>query len=143
MQKTTLPTEAQINQKWYIVDAKDKILGRMAAKIATVLRGKHKAIYTPHMDTGDMVIVINAEKVKTTGKKMTDKMYAKYSGYHSGYSTTSLEKMLDKSPETVIELAVNRMIPNGPLGYKVRTKLRVYAGEEHPHASQKPIPLEI
>ena len=143
MQKTTIPTTEQIDQKWYIVDATDKILGRMAAKIATVIRGKHKKIYTPHMETGDNVIVINAEKVQATGKKMKDKIYAKYTGFHSGYKTASLETMLEKAPAKVIELAVFRMLPSGPLGYKIRTKLKVYAGDKHPHASQKPIALVV
>ena len=143
MQKTYLPKVNEIEQKWYIVDAKDKILGRLATKIATILRGKNKIIYTPNMDTVDNVIVINAEKISVTGKKMQDKIYHHYSGFHSGYKSASLETMLKKNPEKVIELAVKRMIPSGPLGYKIRTKLKVYAGDKHPHAAQKPITLTV
>ena len=133
----------KVEQKCYLIDAKDKILGRVAAKAATILRGKHKPTYTPYVDTGDHVIIINAEKIKVTGKKLEDKEYQRYTGYHSGRKVVSLQDMLKKTPTTVLRLAVNRMIPHGALGNKVRTKLRVYAGDKHPHQAQKPIALEI
>jgi len=135
--------DSEVERKCYIIDAQNKILGRIAAKAATILRGKHKPIYTPHVDTGDMVVVINAEKVKVTGNKLKQKEYQRYSGYHSGQKTVKLEDMLKKAPTRVIQLAVNRMIPSGPLGNKIKTKLKIYAGDKHPHEAQKPIPLEI
>ena len=127
----------------YVIDATDKILGRVAAKAATVLRGKHKPTYTPHFDTGDNVIIINAEKIRVTGKKLEDKEYQRYSGYPSGQKSIKLKDLLSKNPAKVMELAVNRMIPSGPLGNKARRKLKVYAGPEHPHQAQKPISLEV
>lgn len=142
-QKTYMAKTENVEQKCYIIDAKDKILGRVAAKAATVLRGKHKPTYTPCIDSGDRVIIINAEKIKVTGKKLEDKEYQYYTGYHGGRKVTSLQDMLKKAPEEVLRLAVNRMIPSGALGNKVRTKLRVYAGDKHPHQAQKPIALEI
>ncbi len=143
MQKTTMANVNTVERKCYIIDAEDKILGRLAAKAATILRGKHKPTFTPHVDTGDTVIVINAEKIKVTGKKLVQKEYQRYSGYPSGQKTMRLDVMLDKAPTQVIKLAVNRMIPKGPLGNKMKTKLKVYAGDKHPHSAQKPIPLEI
>ena len=142
-QKTYQAKENEIVRKWYLIDAKDQILGRIATKAATLLRGKHKPIYTPYIDSGDMVVIINAEKVKVTGKKLQDKIYNKYSGYPSGRKMASLEVMLKRSPTKVLKLAVNRMIPKGPLGYRSRMKLKVYAGESHPHQTHKPIPVEI
>ena len=133
----------EVERKCYIVDAKDKILGRVAAKVASVLRGKHKAIFTPHCDTGDVVIITNAEKIRVTGNKLKNKIYQRYSGYPSGQKEVKLETMLEKAPTEVMRLAVKRMIPSGPLGNKVITKLKIYAGDKHPHQSQKPIPLEI
>lgn len=133
----------EINRKCYLIDAKDKILGRVAVKAAVILRGKHKAIYTPNVDTGDQVIIINADKIKVTGKKLQDKIYQKYTGYHSGRKTIPLGALLEKAPTQVLRLAVERMIPKGPLGNKVKGKLRIYAGEQHPHQGQKPITLEI
>lgn len=141
--KTYNAKDVQVDHKCYIVDAKDKILGRVAARVAAVLRGKHKPVYTPHVDTGDTVIIINAEKIRVTGKKLTDKVYERYTGYPSGKRTVALGDMLAKRPETVLRLAVERMIPSGPLGEKVLKKLRVYAGEKHPHMAQKPVALEI
>jgi large subunit ribosomal protein L13 len=132
-----------VEKKYYIIDATDKILGRLASKTASILRGKHKPTFTPHIDTGDYVIIINAEKIKVTGNKMKKKEYQRYSGYHSGQKTINLSTMMSKSPEQVIRLAVNRMIPKGPLGNKMKTKLKIYTGGQHPHAAQKPIPLEL
>ena len=141
--KTYLPKVNEIEHKCYVIDAKDKILGKVAAKAASVLRGKHKRIFTPFLDTGDTVIIINAEKVKVTGKKLTDKVYLRYTGYPSGQRAVVLGDMLAKNPAKVIELAVSRMLPSGPLAYKQITKLKVYAGSEHPHASQSPAEMKV
>ncbi len=141
--KTYMAKATEVDRKCYIIDAQDKVLGKIAAKAATILRGKHKPTYTPHVDTGDMVIIINAEKVKVTGNKLKNKTYQRYSGYHSGQKTIVLEDLLKRAPEKVMQLAVYRMIPSGPLGNQVKTKLKIYAGDKHPHQAQKPIPLEI
>ena len=141
--KTFLPKVNEIEHKCYVIDAKDKILGKVAAKAASVLRGKHKRIFTPFLDTGDTVIIINAEKVRVTGKKLTDKVYSRYTGYPSGFREMTMGVMLQKAPAKVLELAVSRMFPRGPLAYKQTAKLKVYAGEAHPHAAQKPVALEI
>ena len=141
--KTYLPKAQEIKRQFYIIDANGKILGRIAAKAATILRGKHKRIYTPNMDTGDSVIIINAAKVRVTGKKLTDKIYQTYSGYPAGQKSITLQQLLARSPEQVFKSAINRMIPKGPLGYQFRKRLRVYAGDKHPHVAQKAIPLEI
>ncbi len=141
--KTFLPKVDELETKCYLIDATDKVLGRIATKAATILRGKHKRTYTPFFDCGDTVVIINASKVRVTGKKLTDKIQDRYTGYPSGYRTVVLGDMLAKSPTTVIELAVTRMIPNGALGYKQKGKLRVYADDKHPHAAQKPIVLEV
>ena len=141
--KTYLPKVNEIKHKCFVIDAKDKILGKVAAKAASVLRGKHNRIFTPFLDTGDTVIIINAEKVKVTGKKLTDKVYTRYTGYPSGQRAMTLGVMLKKAPAKVLELAVSRMFPSGPLAYKQTAKLKVYAGEVHPHAAQKPILLEV
>ena len=141
--KTYLPKVNEIEHKCYVIDAKDKILGKVAAKAASVLRGKHKRIFTPFLDTGDTVIIINADKVRVTGKKLTDKVYTRYTGYPSGQRAMTLGVMLDKAPARVMELAVSRMFPRGPLAYKQTAKLKVYAGDVHPHAAQKPIALEV
>lgn len=143
MQKTTMANINTVDRKCYIIDADGKVLGRIAAKAASVLRGKHKATFTPHVDTGDTVIIINAQKVRVTGKKLVQKEYQRYSGYPSGQKTMRLDVMLDKAPEQVLRLAVTRMIPKGALGNKMKTKLKIYAGDKHPHQAQKPIPLEI
>lgn len=135
---TFVPSSSAIERKWYVVDAEGKTLGRLASEIAKVLRGKHKPIYTPHMDTGDYVIVINAEKVKVTGKKLDQKIYYHHSGYVGGMKETTLKKMLADKPERVIELAVKGMLPKGPLGRQMYKKLFVYAGSEHKHEAQKP-----
>ena len=134
--------ECDVERKCYIIDATDKILGRIATKAATILRGKHKVTYTPHVDTGDMVVIINAEKVRVTGNKMHQKEYQRYSGYHGGQKIMRLEEMLKRAPAKVLHLAITRMIPSGALGSKVKTKLKIYAGNKHPHTAQKPIPLE-
>lgn len=143
MKKTYVAKKEDIKRKWYIIDAKDKILGRLAVKAAVILRGKHKAIFTPFIDTGDGVIVINAAKVKVTGRKMEQKVYRRYSGYPGGLREVNLAEMLAKSPETVIKLAVRRMLPGGPLGRDIFKKLKVYAGQDHSHTAQNPQILEI
>jgi large subunit ribosomal protein L13 len=137
-QKTFLPKVDTIERKWFIVDATDLTLGRMATEIATLLRGKHKPIYTPSLDVGDNVIVINADKVKVTGLKLEQKKYYRHSGYLGGIRETNLKTMLEKKPSRVIELAVKRMLPKTRLGRKLFTHLKVYDGAEHPHAAQKP-----
>ena len=136
--KTFMASPAIIDRKWYVVDATDMTLGRLASEVAKVLRGKNKAIFTPHIDTGDYVIVINAEKVKVTGKKLDQKVYYRHSEYVGGMKETTLREMLAKKPEKVVELAVKGMLPKGPLGNQMYTKLYVYAGPEHKHAAQKP-----
>lgn len=132
-----------IERNWYVVDADGKTLGRLATEIARRLRGKHKTIYTPHADTGDFIIVLNAEKVKVTGNKAQDKMYHHHSNYIGGIKSISFEKLIEKHPEQVIELAVKGMLPKGPLGRDMYRKLKVYVGAQHPHSAQQPIPLEV
>ena len=136
--KTFMASPATIDRKWYVVDATDMTLGRLASEVAKVLRGKNKAIFTPHIDTGDYVIVINAEKIKVTGKKLDQKVYYQHSDYVGGMKETTLREMLAKKPVDVIENAVRGMLPKGPLGRQMYTKLHVYAGPEHDHAAQKP-----
>lgn len=136
--KTFMASPSTIDRKWYVVDATNMTLGRLAAEVAKVLRGKNKPIFTPHMDTGDYVIVVNAEKVKVTGKKMDQKIYYHHSDYVGGMKETTLKEMMAKKPARVIELAVKGMLPKGPLGRQMYTKLHVYAGAEHPHMAQKP-----
>ncbi|GAB4346308.1 MAG: 50S ribosomal protein L13 [Gammaproteobacteria bacterium] len=134
---------AEVKRDWYVVDATDKTLGRLASEIARRLRGKHKAEYTPHVDTGDYIIVVNAEKIHVTGNKLKDKMYHRHTGYIGNLKSISLEKLLAKHPERVIENAVKGMLPKGPLGRAMYRKLRVYAGPNHEHQAQQPKPLEI
>ncbi|WP_456372648.1 50S ribosomal protein L13 [Thiolapillus sp.] len=134
---------AEVRREWYVVDAEGKTLGRMASEIARRLKGKHKPIYTPHVDTGDYVVVINAEKLHVTGNKMQDKMYHHHTGYIGNLKSISLEKLLQKAPERVLESAVKGMLPRNPLGRAMFSKLKVYAGSEHPHAAQQPKPLDI
>ena len=141
--KTYMPNEAAIERKWYVVDATGLTLGRLASEVAKVLRGKNKPIFTPHADTGDYVIVVNAEKIVVTGKKMSDKIYYRHSDYVGGMKEATLKEMLDKKPEKVVELAVKGMLPKGSLGRKMYTKLFVYAGPEHKHAAQKPEELKL
>lgn len=136
--KTFMASPATIDRKWYVVDATGMTLGRLASEIASVLRGKNKPIFTPHIDTGDYVIVINAEKVAVTGKKLDQKIYYKHSDYVGGMKETTLKEKLAKKPEEVIEHAVKGMLPKGPLGREMYKKLFVYAGPEHKHAAQKP-----
>ena len=136
--KTFMASPATIDRKWYVVDATDMTLGRLASEVAKVLRGKNKPIFTPHIDTGDNVIVINAEKIKVTGKKMDQKIYYHHSDYVGGMKEATLREKLAKKPEQVIELAVKGMLPKGPLGRQMFTKLHVYAGSDHKHAAQKP-----
>ena len=132
---------AKVERKWYVVDATGYTLGRLASEVAKVLRGKNKPVFTPHVDTGDYVIVVNADKIKVTGKKLDQKIYYHHSDYVGGMKETTLREMLAKKPEKVVELAVKGMLPKGPLGREMFTKLHVYAGAEHPHAAQQPEPL--
>ena len=136
--KTFMASTANVDRKWYVVDATDQTLGRLASEVAKVLRGKNKPIFTPHIDTGDYVIVINAEKIKVSGKKLDHKVYYHHSDYVGGMKETTLKEMLNKKPEKVIELAVKGMLPKGPLGRQMFTKLHVYAGPDHKHEAQKP-----
>lgn len=136
--KTYMASPATIERKWYVVDATGYTLGRLASEVAKVLRGKNKAIFTPHIDTGDYVIVVNADKIKVTGKKLDQKIYYRHSDYVGGMKETTLREMMAKKPEKVVELAVKGMLPKGPLGRQMYTKLHVYAGSEHKHQAQKP-----
>ena len=136
--KTFMPNPQTIERKWYVVDATDMTLGRLASEVAKVLRGKNKPIFTPHADTGDYVVVINAAKVKVTGKKLDQKIYYHYSDYVGGMKEKTLREMMEKKPERVVELAVKGMLPKGPLGRQMYKKLHVYAGSEHQQAAQKP-----
>ena len=141
--KTFIASPATIDRKWYVVDAEGMTLGRLASEVAKVLRGKNKPIFTPHIDTGDYVIVINAEKIKVTGKKLDQKIYYSHSDYVGGMKETTLKEMMEKKPERVIELAVKGMLPKGPLGRQMYTKLHVYAGPDHEQAAQKPEVLKF
>jgi len=143
MERTYVPKKEDIKRQWYIVDAKDKVLGRLASRIAIILRGKHKPIYTPHIDTGDGVIVVNASQIRVTGRKAKQKLYRRHSGYPGGFREVTFETMLDKKPTKVIELAVRRMLPSGALGDDMFKKLKVYADDKHPHKSQNPVLLEV
>lgn len=134
---------AEVKRDWYLVDATDKTLGRLASEIAKRLKGKHKPIYTPHVDTGDCIVVINAEKVRITGNKLNNKMYYRYTGYVGNLKSMNLSEMLEKHPERVIENAVKGMLPKNPLGRSMFRKLKVYAGSEHKHAAQQPQVLEL
>ena len=132
-----------IRQEWFVVDATNKVLGRMASQIALRLRGKHKTIYTPHMDTGDFIVVVNVEKLRVTGNKAEDKLYHRHTGYPGGLYTTNFTKLQAKHPERILQKAVKGMLPKGPLGYAMIKKLKLYAGANHPHAAQQPQVLEI
>jgi len=140
---TFVAKPAEVKRDWYVIDAEGKTLGRMATEIARRLRGKHKPEYTPHVDTGDYIVVVNAEKVHVTGNKRKDKVYYRHSGYPGGLKQANFEVMIENKPEKVIELAVKGMLPKGPLGRAMYTKLKVYAGNEHPHAAQQPQELKI
>ncbi|PCJ33688.1 MAG: 50S ribosomal protein L13 [Moraxellaceae bacterium] len=141
--KTYSAKPETVERDWYVVDAEGKTLGRLAAAIALRLRGKHKPVYTPHVDTGDYIVVINAEKIEVTGKKRTDKIYYRHSGYPGGLKSINFEKLNAQKPEMVIELAVKGMLPHNPLGRAMFRKLKVYAGTEHNHAAQQPKELNI
>ncbi|MCI5107824.1 MAG: 50S ribosomal protein L13 [Pseudomonadales bacterium] len=141
--KTYSAKPHEVDQNWLLVDAEGQTLGRMATEIATRLRGKHKPEYTPHVDTGDFVVVINAEKVQVTGKKATDKMYHAHSGFPGGLKSMSFNKLQEHSPEKIIKLAVKGMLPRTPLGRAMFKKLKVYAGSEHPHGAQQPQALQL
>lgn len=141
--KTYSAKAESVVHDWFVVNAEGKTLGRMASEIAARLRGKHKPEYTPHVDTGDYIVVINAEKVRVTGKKATDKIYYHHTGYIGGIKAISFEKLIEKAPERVIQKAVKGMLPRGPLGRSMFGKLKVYAGSEHPHTAQQPQELNI
>ncbi|MCP3427905.1 50S ribosomal protein L13 [Opacimonas viscosa] len=141
--KTFVAKPETVERDWYVVDAADKTLGRLAAEIALRLRGKHKPEYTPHVDTGDYIVVVNAEKITVTGNKFKDKVYYAHSGYPGGLKDTTFEKLIAKKPEMVLEVAVKGMLPKGPLGRAMFRKLKVYAGTEHNHAAQQPQVLDI
>lgn len=141
--KTFMQTKETVERKWYVIDAADKPLGRVATKAATILRGKHKATFTPHIDCGDYVIIINADKVKLTGNKINDKMYYNHSGFPGGLRTRNAKTMLESYPVEMVERAVNGMLPNGPLGRQMYRKLFVYAGSEHKQQAQKPTTITI
>ena len=138
---TVMPKDEAVDRKWFLLDAQDQVLGRLATRVATILRGKHKVVFAPHLDVGDHVVVINAEKVHLTGRKMTDKVYRWHTGYIGGLREVTAERMLRTHPERVIEWAVQGMLPKERLGRAMFKKLKVYRGAEHPHAAQKPEPL--
>ena len=140
---TSMPKESEIQRKWYVVDAQGQVLGRLATRVATILRGKHKPTFSPHLDVGDHVVVINAEKVQFTGRKLQDKQYRWHTGYIGGLKEVSAETMLRTHPERVIEWAVEGMLPKNRLGRAMAKKLKVYRGAEHPHDAQQPQPLEV
>jgi len=141
--KTYSAKTAEVRSDWYVIDATGKTLGRLSTEIARRLRGKHKPEYTPHIDTGDYIVVVNAEKVRVTGNKLKDKIYYRHTGYIGNLKSISLEKLLKEAPERVIEGSVKGMLPRGSLGRQMFAKLRVFAGPEHPHAAQQPIPLQV
>lgn len=141
--KSYMPNTKEIERKWYVIDAEDKVLGRLSTEIASILRGKHKPIFTPHADTGDFVIVINADKIKLTGNKLMQKEYKYHTGYPGGLKSISYDRLLEKSPERAIELAVKGMLPKNALGRQMYRKLKVYSGTEHNHEAQQPEVYEI
>lgn len=141
--KTYQAKKEEVEHQWYLVDAEGKVLGRLATELAKILRGKNKPIYTPHVDTGDFVIVVNAGKVALTGKKMKDKTYYRHTGYPGGIREMSAEKLLTKKPTEMIRIAVKGMLPKTSLGRQMIQKLKIYAGSKHPHEAQKPVPLQI
>jgi len=141
--KTFSAKSHEVQRGWYVVDASGKVLGRVAAEIARRLRGKHKPEFTPHVDTGDYIVVVNADKLRVTGNKARDKLYHRHSTYPGGIYTTNFEKLQAQHPERVLQLAVKGMLPKGPLGYAMLRKMKVYSGAEHPHAAQQPKTLQI
>ena len=140
---TLTAKKEDLTKSWFVVDLENQVLGRAATEIARILRGKHKAIYTPHVDTGDYIVVVNVEKLRVTGNKATDKKYYRHSGYPGGIYETNFTKLQQRFPERVLEKAVKGMLPKGPLGYAMLKKLKCYAGEQHPHTAQQPKALEI
>lgn len=140
---TYMAKASNVERQWYVIDAEDLVLGRLASQIAMILRGKNKPTFTPHADAGDYVIVVNADKVRLTGKKLDDKTYRHHTGYAGGLKELSYRVLMAKKPEFVVEKAVRGMLPHGPLGYAMIKKLHVYAGPEHPHQAQKPVALEL
>jgi large subunit ribosomal protein L13 len=143
MVRTYCAKPGEVQSRWFVVDATDKPLGRLASAIAVILRGKDKPTFSPHVDTGDFVVVINAEKIKLTGKKLDDKLFYSHSGIPGGFKSEPYRSLLKRKPEFIIEKAVKGMLPKSPHGRRIRSKLKVYAGPDHPHAAQKPAPLEI
>ncbi len=141
--KTYVAKPADIRRSWYVVDATDKTLGRLASAVAMRLRGKHKPEYTPHMDTGDFIIIVNADKVRVSGKKSQDKIYYRHTGYPGGIKSETFEKLLERKPEAIVEKAIKGMLPKGPLGREMFRKLKVYAGASHEHQAQQPQQLDI
>lgn len=141
--KTFSAKPADLRRDWYVVDANGKTLGRLSTEIASRLRGKHKPVYTPHVDTGDYIVVVNAEKIRVTGNKLKDKIYHHHTGYIGNLKSIPLEKMLQEAPERVLKTSVKGMLPRGPLGRKMLSKLKIFVGPEHSHAAQQPIPLEL
>jgi len=141
--KTYQQKPSEVQRQWFVVDAQGKVLGRLASRIAAILRGKHKPTFTPHVDGGDFVVVVNAEKVRLTGRKLQEKVYYWHTGYPGGIKSATAAQMLERKPEWVIQKAVQRMLPKNPLGRRMLRKLKVYRGPEHPHAAQRPKPLEL
>jgi large subunit ribosomal protein L13 len=141
--KTYSAKKEEVSRDWYVIDASDKVLGRLAAEIAVRLRGKHKPIYTPHVDTGDFIVVVNAEKITLTGNKLKQKMYYRHSGYPGGLKSATAEKMREKKPENLLRIAVKGMLPKNRLGRQMLTKLKIYCGDEHPHSAQNTQILEM
>ena len=141
--KTFSAKPHEVRRDWYVVDATGKTLGRLSTEIARRLRGKHKPVYTPHVDTGDYIVVVNAEKIRVTGNKLKDKMYHRYTGYIGNLKSISLEKLLEEAPERALQYAVKGMLPRNPLGRKMLSKLKVFVGPEHKHEAQQPLPLDI
>ena len=141
--KTFSAKPAEVVHEWFVIDATDKVLGRVASEVAHRLRGKHKAIYTPHVDTGDFIVIVNASKIRVTGNKELDKQYHRHTGYPGGLRTTNFKDLQAKHPTRALQKAVKGMLPKGPLGYAMIKKLKIYAGAEHPHSAQQPKPLEI
>jgi len=141
--KTFSAKPHEVHRDWYVVDATGKTLGRLSTEIARRLRGKHKPVYTPHVDTGDYIVVVNAEKIRVTGNKLKDKMYHRYTGYIGNLKSISLEKLLEEAPERALQYAVKGMLPRNSLGRKMLSKLRVFVGPEHKHEAQQPLPLDI
>jgi large subunit ribosomal protein L13 len=141
--KTTFVKPAKVERKWFVIDAEGKVLGRIAARAASIVRGKEKAIYAPHQEVGDFVVVVNAEKIVVTGRKVQNKLYHHHSGYVGGLKTTTYEKLLARHPSSPLQLAIKGMLPKGPLGRKLLKNVKVYAGSEHPHAAQNPQAIEL